>query len=176
MAIVLGNFEKAKELKAIEAASNLKAKKDRLIALIGTAEPQVNLAKDIYDTYSHIKKIDEEFAKKLWKLLCNYMDSKIDINSYFSWGAGIGSRVHLSKNGVCIMGGEAQKMMCVRYGVTEPDIYRGKVLLEDFIRDFDVTESQLDTYIKELEQLICHFEAYAKAFFESVSRYEVSAI
>lgn len=173
MAVVLGNYEKSKSILELNAKIKHNAKIEKIKELIAMLEPQIQVCQDIYDTYYHIEGVDGEFAKKLWRLLCRNKIGDIDINSYFSWGIGIGGYVHLSKYGICIMHQTINGDFQASYELTDKEIYRGKVLLTTYLEDFEPTEDQLDKFIRELESFITHFDDYAKTFFDSVSNYEV---
>lgn len=173
MAVVLGNYEKSKSILKLNEKINRETKLNKIKELVAMLEPQIQVCQDIYDTYYHIEDIDGEFAKNLWRLLCRNKVGEIDINSYFSWGIGIGGYVHLSKYGICIMHQTINRDFQASYELTDKEIYRGKVLLTTYLEDFEPTEEQLDKFICELESFITHFDNYAKAFFDSVSNYEV---
>ena len=173
MAVILGQYKVNKELDTLDKAIALDAKMDKLLNLIEMAKPLENLAEDIYDTYWHLKRNDSEFAEKLWHLLCKKDIGQIDINSYFSWGIWFGGYVHLSKHGLCIKHRTLNDIFQNKYGLSEEEIYRGKVSLTDYIEDFSLTEKLLDIFIEELESFIKYFPLYAKRFFESVSQYKI---
>lgn len=176
MAVVLGNYEKSKSILNLNEKINRETKLNKIKELVAMLEPQIQTCQDIYDTYYHIQGIDEEFAKKLWRLLCRNKVGKIDINSYFSWGIGIGGYVHLSKYGVCIMHQTINGDFQASYELTDKEIYRGKVLLMTYLEDFEPIGNELDIFIRELESFITHFDNYAKAFFDSVSNYKVNPL
>ena len=173
MAVVLGNYKKSKSILELNAKINRETKLNKIKELVAMLEPQIQTCQDIYDTYYHIQGVDEEFAKNLWRLLCRNKVGEIDINSYFSWGIGIGGYVHLSKYGICIMHQTINGDFQASYELNDKEIYRGKVLLTTYLEDFVPTEEQLDKFICELESFITHFDNYAKVFFDSVSNYEV---
>ena len=175
MAIVLGNFAKSKEIKEMAEKTSYNAKKTQLLSLIEMAEPIVQRAKDIVDTYFFIKCEDEDFADKLWKLLIRNKVGNIDLNSYFSWRIGYGS-IHFSRYGVSYIDSNRRDELSDYYAKDYKDIYRGCILLSDYLNDFPTTEKNLDTYIEELTGLITHFDKYADDFFDSVSNYNVVSI
>ena len=172
MAIILGNFEKSKQVKELNEKLQYETKMKKVLELIEMAHPQVEKAKDIYDTYCYIKQIDAEFANQLWMVLCIRDIGKIRINSYFSWGTYNGN-VHLSRYGVSFMNYKINEQLRVTYDLCEKDVYRGKVLLKDYLTDFRVTENDLDKFAQDLENLITHFDQYAERFFSCVSNYKV---
>ena len=177
MAVILGQYNVNKQLSELNEKTAYNAKLSQLRELIELATPVCKLAEDIYDTYYHLKKVDGEFAKKLWTLLCRMKGyGGVDINSYFSWGVNIGGYVHISKYGVCIMHQSINEYLQSTYDLTQEQIYRGHAFLSDYLEDFTPKEEQLDKFISELEVFIKHFPDYAQKFFECVSQYSVPTI
>lgn len=175
MAIVLGNFAKSKELKEMAERTSYNAKMTQLMSLIEMAEPIAQRAKDIVDTYRFVEKEDKDFSDKLWKLLIRNKVGGVDVNSYFSWRIGHGS-VHFSRYGISYISSDKRDALEDYCGEDCKEIYRGCILLKDYIKDFPPTEADLDSFIKQLEGLITHFNKYADDFFESVSNYNVASI
>lgn len=173
MAIILGNFEKSKQVKELNEKLQHEAKMKKVLELIEMAQPQAEKAYDIYDTYRYIKKIDAVFAHKLWDVLCISEIGNISINSYFSWRIGCNGNVHLSRYGVSFMNYKINEQLRETYNLSEEDLYRGKVLLRDYLTDFRVTENDLDKFAQDLENFITHFDQYAERFFSCVSNYKV---
>ena len=175
MAVRLGNFGVNKSINEISNTISIESKKQKLFVLIKMAQVQVELAKDIYDTYFHIKQVDESFAKQLWKLLCKRDIEGIDINSYFSWTIGCGGNVYISRFGVSFYGCRYKEKLLEWFEVDdEKELYRGRIMLFDVVSEFELTENELDKFIEELEILIKHFSTYADRFFKSVSSYKVT--
>ena len=171
MAIVLGNFNKSREIAMLNESIQYDAKMGRVLALIDMVKPQADRAKDIYDTYRYIVQVDKAFANELWNLLTRF--GNVDINSYFSWRVGYGS-IYLSRYGVSFIDCTRMEEVSNYYGLTcRDEFYSGKVLLTDYLKHFKITENQLDSYAKELENLIKHFDEYAQSFFDSVSAYKI---
>ena len=174
MAVVLGNYVANKTISVIDATIEHQIKIDTIKKLVNNLDKQVEMANNIYDTYWYIKDNDEEFAEKLWKLLCRNKIGDIDINSYFAWRIGIGGYAHLSRNGVGIYNCRIKDQLLPLHN-NEKELYRGKVMLLDYIAHFDLEYKILDQIISELKAFICHFENYANTFFESVSNYKVKS-
>ena len=172
MEVVLGNYVANKTMSAIGANVEHQIKIDTIKSLVKKLDKQVEMANDIYDTYWYIKDNDKEFAEKLWKLLCRNNIGDIHINSYFSCGIGIGSYAHISRHGVNIYNCRIKDKLLLLHN-DEKELYRGKVMLVDYIGHFGLEDKILDQIISELKAFICHFENYANAFFESVSNYKV---
>lgn len=175
MAIVLGNFAKSKELKEMAERTSYNAKMAQLMSLIEMAEPIAQRAKDIIDTYRFVQEEDINFSDELWKLLVRNKVGGVDINSYFSWRIGYGS-VHFSRYGISYINSDKRDALVDYCGEDYKEIYRGCILLKDYIKDFPPTEADLDTYIAVLTGLITHFDKYADDFFESVSNYNVVSV
>ena len=172
MAVVLGNYVAKKTMSAIGATIERQIKIDTIKSLVKKLDKQVGMANDIYDTYWYIKDNDKEFAEKLWKLLCRNKIGNININSYLSWGIGIGSYAYISRHGVNIYNCRIKDKLLLLHN-DEKELYRGKVMLVDYIANFELDDTILDQIIDELKAFICHFENYANTFFESVSNYKV---
>ena len=175
MAIVLGNFAKSKEIKEMAERTSYNAKMTQLMSLMEMAEPIAQRAKDILDTYRFVEKEDKDFSDKLWKLLTHNKVGGVDINSYFSWCIRHGS-VYFSRYGISYYNDNKSAGLIYYCGQDYKEMYRGCILLKDYIKDFPPTEADLDAYIAELTGLITHFDKYADDFFESVSNYNVVSI
>jgi hypothetical protein len=173
MAVILGNFNENKKLKEIKENVAHNFKLQTIKRLISELEPQVEIAKDIYDTFCYIKNIDNEFAKKLWKSLCRNNANGIDINSYFSWQVGYGHYALLSRHGVGVCHQDIRDKLMDRFGLSEFDVYHGKAPLDVFVSEFDVKDEILDKIIEDLQVFITSFKKYADDFFSSVSTYSV---
>lgn len=176
MAVVLGNFNENKSVKMMKENVAHKIKLETIYNLILTLEEQVEMAQDIYDTYCYIRVNDENFSKELWRLLCRNRVSKIDINSYFAWKIGYGGYVMLSKNGVSIYHQDIKEMLMTDFCLTEKELYSGKVLLEDYLMEYNVSDDILDRMIEDLQVFVVSFKQYADDFFNSVSSYKVKHI
>ena len=173
MAVVLGNYVANKTISVIDATIEHQIKIDTIKTLVKDLDKQVEMANDIYDTYQFIKDNDKEFAEKLWKLLCRTEIGNIDINSYFAWGIGIGSSyAHLSRNGVSIYNYRIKDKLLLLHN-DEKELYRGKVMLLDYIANFELDDKILDHIINELKGFLVHFNDYANTFFECISNYKV---
>ena len=173
MAIRLGNFNENKSMKELQENVAHLVKLETIKKMINKMNEHIQMACDIYDTYYHIKKVDEEFSNKLWGLLVSNKVCNICINSYFAWGIGLRSYVHISKYGVSIYNFSIKETLMKHYNLTEYDLYRGKVLLSDYINKFNVRDEILDKMIEELNTFYVYFEKYANDFFQSVSSYKV---
>lgn len=183
MAVILGNFNENKNLKLIKENVARNIKLETIKKLISELEPQVKMAQDIYDTYVYIEKIDKEFAKKLWTLLCRnakdnarYNANKIDINSYFSWEIGYDNHVLLSRYGVGVCNQYYREKIIDRFGLSKEDVFRGKAPLNVFVSEYDYKDEILDKIIEELQVFITSFNEYADVFFKCVSEYNVRGI
>lgn len=172
MAVVLGNYVANKTISVIDATIEHQIKIDTIKSLVKKLDKQVGMANDIYDTYWYIKDNDKEFAEKLWKLLCRNKIGDIDINSYFSWGIGVGSYAHISKYGVNIYNYRIKDQLLLLHN-NEKELVWGKVMLVDFLAHFELDDKILDQIINELKAFLKYFENYANTFFESVSNYKV---
>ena len=172
MAVVLGNYVANKTISVIDATIEHQIKIDTIKTLVKDLDKQVEMANDIYDTYWYIKDNDKEFANKLWNLLCRNKIGDIDINSYFSWGIGIGSYAHISRYGVNIYNCRIKDKLLLLHN-DEKGLYRGKVMLIDYIANFELDDKILDQIINELKAFLAHFNDYAQTFFECVSNYKV---
>ena len=175
MAVVLGNFNENKSLKIMKENVAYKIKVETIHNLILQLEEQVKMAQDVYDTYFHIDKIDKEFGKKLWSLLCRNKVAGIDINSYFAWRIESGY-VMLSRYGVSIYNCAIKDDLMVKFGLNEEQIYRGRALLADYIDDANFKENVLDKMIEDLQVFLTSFKNYADDFFDSVSAYEIKKV
>lgn len=175
MAVVLGNFNENKSLKIMKENVAYKVKVETIHNLILQLEEQVKMAQDVYDTYFHIDKIDKEFGKKLWSLLCRNKVAGIDINSYFAWRIESGY-VMLSRYGVSIYNHAIKDDLMIKFGLNEEQIYRGRALLADYIDDANFKENVLDKMIEDLQVFLTSFKNYAGDFFDSVSAYEVKKV
>jgi hypothetical protein len=175
MAVVLGNFNENKSLKIMKENVAYKVKVETIHNLILQLEEQVKMAQDVYDTYFHIGKIDKEFGKKLWSLLCRNKVAGIDINSYFAWRIESGY-VMLSRYGVSIYNQSIKNSLMVKFGLNEEQIYRGRALLADYIDDANFKENVLDKMIEDLQVFLSYFKKYADDFFDSVSAYEIKKV
>ena len=173
MAIRLGNFNENKSMKELQENVAHVVKLNTIKEMIKKMDEHIQMACDIYDTFYHVKKVDAEFSNELWDLLVTNNINKIHINSYFAWGIGLGSYVHVSKYGVSIYNYSIKETLLKHYNLTEHDLYRGKVLLSDYINKFNVSDELLDQMIKELNIFYVYFEKYANDFFESVSTYKI---
>lgn len=172
MAVVLGNYVANKTMSVIDATIEHQIKIDTIKSLVKKLDKQVGMANDIYDTYWYIKDNDKEFAEKLWKLLCRNKIGDIDINSYFSWGIGVGSYAHISKYGVNIYNYRIKDKLLLLHN-NEKELVWGKVMLVDFLAHFELDDKIIDQIINELKAFLKYFENYANTFFESVSNYKV---
>lgn len=172
MAVVLGNYVANKTMSVIDATIEHQIKIDTIKSLVKKLDKQVGMANDIYDTYWYIKDNDKEFAEKLWKLLCRNKIGDIDINSYFSWGIGVGSYAHISKYGVNIYNCRIKDKLLLLHN-NEKELGWGKVMLVDYLAHFELDDKILDQIINELKAFLKYFENYANTFFESVSNYKV---
>ena len=172
MAVVLGNYVANKTISVIDATIEHQIKIDTIKTLVKDLDKQVEMANDMYDTYWYIKDNDKEFANKLWNLLCRNKIGDIDINSYFSWGIGIGSYAHISRYGVNIYNCRIKDKLLLLHN-DEKELYRGKVMLLDYIAHFDLDDKIIDQIIRELKAFLVHFNDYANTFFECVSNYKV---
>lgn len=176
MAIVLGNFNENKAVKLIKEKTTNNIRIETIKELISLLNEQVNLAQDIYDTFWHLEKQDKEFSKKLWHLLCRNKIGQIEINSYFAWGIGYGGYVMLSRHGVSIYNSRIKGDLLKKFDLTEEEIYRGRVLLEDYLNKCEVNNDILDKMIADLQVFLTSFKQYANDFFQSVSSYNVKII
>ena len=176
MAVILGNYNENKRLDCVKNNTAHNVKLTTIKELVSNMDDLVQLANDIYDTYIYIRKDDDKFAKQLWRLLCRNRANGIEINSYFSWGAKIGSHAYLSIYGVAIYHQSIKEKLIDHYGCDEKDLYRGKALLLDYLDNYYVNDEILDKIIEELQVLIASFETYANDFFNSVSAYKVKKI
>lgn len=173
MAVKLGNYNENKKLDYIKQNVAHKSKIETIKGLVANMDNLVQLANDVYDTYYYIHKNDSKFAEQLWRLLCRNKVNGIDINSYFSWGAKIGSHAYLSKYGVAIYHQSLKNDLMTYFDCDEKDLYRGKALLLDYMEGVDLVDSALDQIIEELQVIIASFETYANDFFNSVSAYKI---
>lgn len=176
MAVILGNFNENKELKRIKENVAHNIKLETIKQLINELKPQIEMAQDIYDTYHYIEKIDKEFAKKLWKLLCRNKTNNININSYFSWEVGYGNYAMLSRHGISVYHQDILNKIMDRFGLSKEDVYRGKASLEVFMSEFNFKDEILDKIIEELQIFVTSFKKYADAFFSCVSEYSVKEV
>lgn len=181
MAVILGNFNENKNLKLIKENVAHNIKLETIKRLISELEPQVKIAQDIYDTYQYIKSIDNEFADKLWTLLCRYRKdnainkaNKITINSYFSWEIGYDNHVLLSRHGVGVCNQYYREKIINRFGLSKEDVFRGKAPLDVFVSEYDYKDEILDKIIEELQVFLTSFKDYADDFFRSVSAYHIN--
>lgn len=181
MAVILGNFNESKNLKLIKENVAHNIKLETIKQLISELEPQVKIAQDIYDTFCYIKNIDNEFADRLWTLLCRnakdnarYNANKIDINSYFSWQVGYGHYALLSRYGISVYHQDFKKKLMERFGLSEEEVFRGKAPLEVFVSEYDLKDEILDKIIEELQVFLTSFKEYANVFFSSVSAYHIN--
>jgi maltose-binding protein MalE len=149
------------------------AKIETINKMIVMMEEQVELARDIYDTYFYVVKNDEEFSKKLWNLLTDKNKYEIHINSYFSWEIGYGGYVMLSRYGVCIYNQAVKKTLIKDFNVDEKDLYRGKIMLKNYLEKYYVSDEILDKMIEDLQVFLSNFRQYAEKFFNSVSSYSI---
>lgn len=173
MAIRLGNFVENKTIKSIKENIERNVKLETIIELIDNMDKHVQLCNDIFDTYQYIKRIDKGFADKLWASLYRNRFADININSYWSWSVGYSSYILISRYGVSVYNQSIRQTLMDYYNLDEKDIYRGKVLLSDYIDDFNVSDIIIDKMLKELTTLFVNFEEYANDFFESVSSYKI---
>lgn len=183
MAVILGNFNENKKLKLLKENVARNIKLETIKKLISELEPQVKIAQDIYDTFCYIKSIDNEFAEKLWTLLCRnakdnarYKANKIDINSYFSWEIGYENHVLLSRHGVGVCNQYYREKLMERFGLSKEDVFRGKAPLDVFVSEYDYKDEILDKIIEELQVFLTSFKKYADDFFSCVSVYNVRDI
>lgn len=174
MAVVLGNYVENKTMSVIETTIEHQIKIDTIKTLVKKLDKQVGMANDIYDTYWFIKDQDAEFAEKLWKLLCRNKIGNIDVNSYYNWGIYHSGYAHISRHGVNIYNCRIKDQLLLLHN-NEKDLYRGKVMLVDYLAHFELDDKILDLIISELKAFIYHFENYANTFFESVSNYKVKS-
>lgn len=172
MSVKLGNFVKNKNLEVLKSSIAYETKMNTIKGIISNMDNLVELANDIYDTYYYIKKIDKDFAEKLWRLLCRN-DNEININSYFSWGAKIGCYVYLSRYGVAIYNSSIKDDLMYYYECDEKELYRGKALLLDYLETRILNEKILDEILENLSTLCSNFESYANTIFNSVSEYKI---
>lgn len=173
MAIKLGNYNQSKALKEMKENIAHNAKIETINKMIVMLEEQVELANDIYDTFYYIKQNDEEFSKKIWSLLTYKDNCKIRINSYFSWEIGYGGYAMLSRYGVCVYNQFIKEILIKDFNVDEKDLYRGKIMLKDYIEKYYVSDVILDRMIEDLQIFSTDFNQYAEKFFNSVSSYSV---
>lgn len=176
MAIVLGNFNENKAVKLIKEKTANNVRIETIKELISLLNEQVELAQDIYDTFWHIEKQDKEFSEKLWKLLCRNKIAEIDINSYFAWKVGYEGYVMLSRHGISIYNSRIKGDLLKKFDLNENEIYRGRVLLEDYLNKCEVNNDILDKMIADLQVFLTNFKQYANDFFQSVSSYNVKII
>ena len=176
MAVILGNYNENKRLDCVKNNTAHNVKLTTIKELVSNMDDLVQLANGIYDTYIYIRKDDDKFAKQLWHLLCRNRANGIEINSYFSWGAKIGSHAYLSIYGVAIYHQSIKEKLIDHYGCDEKDLYRGKALLLDYLDNYYVNDETLDKIIEELQVLIASFKTYATDFFNSVSAYKVKKV
>lgn len=181
MAVILGNFNESKNLKLLKENVARNIKLETIKRLISELEPQVKMAQDIYDTYVYVENVDDEFAKKLWTLLCRnaknnarHNANKIDINSYFSWQVGYGHYALLSRYGISVYHQDFKKKLMERFGLSEEDVFRGKAPLDVFMSEYDLKDEILDKIIEELQVFLTSFKEYADVFFSSVSAYHIN--
>lgn len=173
MAIKLGNYNQSKALKEMKENIAHNAKIETINKMIVMLEEQVELARDIYDTYYYIKNTDGEFADKLWHLLIAKNKYEIDLNSYFSWRIGYCSYVMLSIYGVSIYHKDIKNTLIKDFNVDEKDLYRGKIMLKDYLEKYYVSDEILDKMIEDLQVFLSNFKQYAEKFFNSVSSYSI---
>lgn len=172
MAVVLGNYVANKTISVIDATIEHQLKIDKIKTLVKDLEKQVEMANDIYDTYWYIKDNDIEFADKLRELLYRNKIGDIDMNSYFNWGISHSGYAHISKYGVNIYNFRIKDKLLLLHN-DEKELYRGKVMLVDYIAHFELDDKILDQFINELKAFLVHFNDYAQTFFECVSNYKV---
>lgn len=172
MAVVLGNFMANKELKENTELNVKNMRLSRIKDLINQSQKLVDVVNDIYDTYYAIKKIDTDFAQKLWHLLCERRWN-ISINSYFSFGVDYGGLVLLSKYGISFYSSSKVELLSSHFDLTKEDIYRGHISLNEYMSTFELTDIEIDKIINSLETFLTYFESFAKRFFDSVSQYKI---
>ena len=173
MAIKLGNYNQSKALKEMKENIAHNAKIETINKMIVMLEEQVELARDIYDTFFYVAKNDEEFSKKLWNLLTDKNKYEIHINSYFSWEIGYGGYAMLSRYGVCVYHQFIRNTLIKDFNVDEKDLYRGKIMLKDYLEKYYVRDEILDKMIEDLQVFLTDFKQYAEKFFNSVSSYSI---
>lgn len=174
MAIKLGNYNQSKALKEMKEKIAHNAKIETINKMIVMLEEQVELVCDIYDTYHYIKNTDGEFAEKLWHLLIAKNKYEFDLNSYFSWRIGYCSYAMLSIYGVSIYNSDIKSSLIKVFNVNdEKDIYRGKIMLKDYLEKCYVSDEILDRMIEDLQVFLSNFKQYADKFFNSVSSYSI---
>lgn len=173
MAIKLGNYNQSKALKEMKENIAHNAKIETINKMIVMMEEQVELARDIYDTFFYIKKNDKEFSEKLWGLLTDKNKYDIHINSYFSWEIGFGGYVMLSRYGVCVYHQLIKETLIKDFNVDEKDLYRGKIMLKDYIEKYSISDGILNKMIEDLQVFLSDFKQYADKFFNSVSSYGI---
>lgn len=173
MAIRLGNYNQSKALKEMKENIAHNAKIETINKMIVMLEEQVKLACDIYDTFYYIKRSDKEFSDKLWSLLVSKNEYNIRINSYFSWEIGFGGYAMLSIYGVSIYHQLIKDTLIKDFYADEKDLYRGKVMLKDYLEKYYVSDGILDKMIEDLQVFLSNFKQYAEKFFNSVSSYSI---
>ena len=173
MAIRLGNYNQSKALKEMKENVAHNAKIETINKMIVMLEEQVKTACDIYDTYYYIKRSNEEFVQKLWSLLVSKNEYNIRLNSYFSWEIGYGGYAMLSRYGVCVYHQNIRDLLTKDFNVDEKDLYRGKIMLKDYLEKYYVSDEILDKMIEDLQVFLTDFKQYAEKFFNSVSSYSI---
>jgi hypothetical protein len=175
MAIKLGNYNQSKSLKEMKENIAHNTKIETIKKMIVMLEEQVELARDIYDTYYYIDKNNEEFAGKLWTLLVTKKNKhNFDLNSYFAWKIGYGGHAMLSRYGVSIYNSDIKSNLIKVFNVNdEKDLYRGKIMLKDYLEKCYVNDEILDRMIEDLQVFLTDFKQYAEKFFNSVSSYSI---
>jgi hypothetical protein len=80
----------------------------------------------------------------------------------------------LSIYGVSIYNSDIKSNLIKVFNISdEKDIYRGKIMLKDYLEKCYVSDDILDKMIEELQVFLSNFKQYAEKFFNSVSSYSI---
>lgn len=163
-------FKNAKQ--ANESMNNaiLNAKKQMVLDLLNEIKPFANVARDIYDTYVEVRKLDEKYAHTLWHFLSSYTtkeDYKINVNSYFgfSWrGADYYTHITITPCGLAIYYNPTDHSYIEEWNSKQ---WKDNNATE-YIKNGTFTEKQLELYITSIKGLMQYFNTYADKFFDLV--------
>jgi hypothetical protein len=79
----------------------------------------------------------------------------------------------LSIYGVSIYHQDIKNTLIKDFNVDEKDLYRGKIMLKDYLEKYYVSDEILDKMIEDLQVFLSNFKQYAEKFFNSVSSYSI---
>ncbi|MCQ2739771.1 MAG: hypothetical protein MJ237_06045 [bacterium] len=164
----LDAFKAAKEINDNLTNNELNIQKKILLTLIDEMNKFVKDVNDIADTYYAVKKIDSEYAKKLWSYLCQ-SGLTIDVNSYWGFTCAVTkyyyTRISVNPKGLCIYY-DSEHNQLENWNELNWKGNNAKA----YIENTNLSSEILENYINSTKIFLEKFPIYRDEFFKMVEQ------